>query len=548
MTTQSAEEEKNGFQLILLAATLLLPVGFFLHLDLQPLMLEEPRRALVAMEMTANDNWWVPTLFGELYYNKPPVFNWLLLLSIQVFGDFEEWILRFPTVLSLLLMGGLTYLAGRRYIDHRYGWLAALLIVCSVDFLFYFSMLAEIDLFYSLVSFAAILAVFHFFQANRPYALFLSVYALTAVGFLTKGLPSILFTGITLVIYLGYKRAWKWFFSVAHLTGVVLFFAITGAYFYKYAQYEDPLPFLLNMWYASSNRSVLGESWLKLPVHLLSFPLDTLKNVLPATLLLVFGLQKKWWRQLWQQEFLRFSVLAFTANFLVYWISPGSRQRYLYMLFPFLIFIFTFLYRQNRHFKGGQRFLQVLSLVLCAILAVGSIALSFLPQAGNSVPSLSWWTTLPLFLTSAGLFAGLWRRADLALPSIIILLAVARILFDLVVLPQRARDSSASREREWALQVDGIAGDHPVYLIKGHRSPFTFSFYLNRFREMPLRTTDAYQPNSYYLLEDLEPDDWQTLSRYEDKEKTFYFGRFTQPPPSRLFREREQETDIFRAY
>jgi 4-amino-4-deoxy-L-arabinose transferase-like glycosyltransferase len=548
MAIRSTEEEFSSYQLLFMAATLLLPASLLLNLGLQPLMLEEPRRALIAMELAASENVWVPTLFGELYYNKPPVFNWLLLLSVQLFGGFNEWALRFPTVLSLLLMGLLTYGAGRRYVGAHFGWVAALLTICSVDFLFYFSMLAEIDLFYSLVSFAAILSVFHFFQAGRPYALFLSVYGLTAVGFLNKGLPSILFAGITITLYLGYKRAWKWLFSVAHLTGILLFFAIAGAYFLIYAQYEDPQPFLLNMWYASSNRSVLGESWMKLPVQLVLFPLDTLKNVLPATLLLVFGLHKNWWRKLWQQELLRFAALAFAANFLIYWVSPGSRQRYIYMLFPFLILIFTSLYRQNREFRAGGRFLKILALLLCAILAAGSLAIPLLPQTGNGSPMLSWWAAAPLFAASAGLLVHLWRRPDLALPSILILLAITRILFDLVVLPQRAKDSNAGREREWALQVDALAGETAVHLVKGHRAPFTFAYYLNLLREAPLQTLTSYRPDSFYLLENLEPENWQTMSRYEDKEKVYYFGRFTEPPPARLFREREHESGILREF
>ena len=148
----------------------------------------------------------------------------------------------------------------------------------------------------------------------------------------------------------------------------------------------------------------------------------------------------------------------------------------------------------------------------------------------------------------AGLFAYLWRRPNLALPSIIVLLAVARILFDLVVLPQRAQHSNASRERQWALQVDALAEDAPVHLVKGHRSPFTFAFYLNRSRETILQTVDAYQPDSYYLLENLEPENWKTLSSYEDKGTTYYFGRFTKPPPPRLFQEKEQGADILREY
>ena len=65
-------------------------VALFLNLGLEPLHFEEPRRAIVALEMELTGNWWVPKINGEYYYNKPPVYNWLLIGLYKVFG-YEEW-------------------------------------------------------------------------------------------------------------------------------------------------------------------------------------------------------------------------------------------------------------------------------------------------------------------------------------------------------------------------------------------------------------------------------------------------------------------------
>ena len=75
-------------------------------------------------------------------------------------------ILFFPG-LMFLGIGGLIVLAGRRYVNAELGWLAGFLFICSVGILFYFSMLAEIDIFYSLIIFAGILSIFHFYQKRQ---------------------------------------------------------------------------------------------------------------------------------------------------------------------------------------------------------------------------------------------------------------------------------------------------------------------------------------------------------------------------------------------
>ena len=45
-------------------------VALFLNLGLEPLHFEEPRRAIVALEMELTGNWWVPKINGEYYFNK----------------------------------------------------------------------------------------------------------------------------------------------------------------------------------------------------------------------------------------------------------------------------------------------------------------------------------------------------------------------------------------------------------------------------------------------------------------------------------------------
>nr|GFC20802.1 hypothetical protein [Tanacetum cinerariifolium] len=77
-----------------------------LNIGRMPLLVDEPIRALVALEMHYSGHFFQPTLQGLPYYNKPPLFNWLLIALFRLTGRQDEFILRLPTVAALLLYSG----------------------------------------------------------------------------------------------------------------------------------------------------------------------------------------------------------------------------------------------------------------------------------------------------------------------------------------------------------------------------------------------------------------------------------------------------------
>ena len=64
---------------VILACLLLLP-ALLINLGLMTFIDDEAIRALVALEMKWSGNFITPTLHGEYYYNKPPLFNGILLV------------------------------------------------------------------------------------------------------------------------------------------------------------------------------------------------------------------------------------------------------------------------------------------------------------------------------------------------------------------------------------------------------------------------------------------------------------------------------------
>ena len=483
---------------ILQLASLIMLVGLFLCLGKQPLFLEEPRRTMVSMEMMENGNLIVPTQLGNYYYRKPPGFNWALIASAKLFGGFSEFSMRLVTVLSALLTGLLVFLVGRRYVNPTFGGLAALFFVGCGGILFYFSTLAEIDLFYSLITFASFLCLFHFFQQERWYLLFTSTYFLAAFGTLTKSIPSILFTGLSILAYFILKKAHKKLFHPAHFLGIGVYVLVVGGYLYAYEHFHELRYLLPNMLGDSTQRTLVSQGLMPLFSHLLQFPLNALVDLLPGSLLLLFAVQKDFFSKIKENELIFFATIVIAVNFPVYWISPGARQRYIYMLYPLALMVGIYFYQYHsteKHYLN--RVLKILAIVVLVILTLGGIVIYFIPDLAF-LPYRLPLCIMTVLIGLALLYLQI-KKPSPPLSMIILVLALFRILFDLAILPQRAHDSGAQKEKEIAEKIVEIADGRQLYLWKNSRISFTTVVYINLARDKTLRRHPGQEPNALYL-------------------------------------------------
>lgn len=502
-------------QILWLSVGLLLP-AMLVQLGVQPLFLEEPRRIMIALEMAENGNLWAPTELGDFYYKKPPVFNWILLASSWLCGGYSEFAFRLPTVLSTIFLTGLIFLLGRRYVGDRFGAYSALLFLTGGGILMYFSTLAEIDLFYTLITFASFATFFHYYQTRSYWAAFLLTYALGAIGTLTKGPPSVLFLGLTIFAWLAWKRDLKRLFSLAHLTGGVLYLGLLGGYLYIYAHYNSLSNYFPGLWGQSSEMTILERSFGQLLRHLVNFPLDTIKDLMPAGLLVVFCIRRDFWKAARQNDLIVFALLTVAVNIPAYWLSPGARQRYIYMLYPLLLYVFVYFYQLEDAKKWMLQWLRATVGVVIGALTLAPLAINFVPDL-DFIPF-----RLPLSLGFTAvmgvIFYFYWRKPALAIPLLILSMVVCRILFDLTVLPQRAQDSGAQREKQLAADILKLSGEAPLYMYGEGRISFTSTVYIGLMRGQALRRKRDIEPGVCYLAETSllqGRSDYDTLLRFE---------------------------------
>lgn len=114
-----------------LALLLLIASGYGMR---DPWPADEPRFASLARDMATTGEWLFPRVGGDLYQDKPPVFFWLLALSYSLVGT-VRWSFLLPSLLAAAGTVFLLYDLGRRLVDRRAGLIAALGVMCTLQFL-----------------------------------------------------------------------------------------------------------------------------------------------------------------------------------------------------------------------------------------------------------------------------------------------------------------------------------------------------------------------------------------------------------------------------
>ena len=350
---------------LLLAIVGLLIIGLFSALGVMELRGEEPRRALVALEMVFSGEYIRPTVHGWNYYNKPPVFNWLIVAGFHLFGSFANWVVRVPSIVAFLLTGLVNYWFVRRWINERVALLSSLFYLTTAHLLLFATVLSgEMDLLYTLVVYLQAMVLFMGFQNQRYLGMFLGSYVLMALGFLLKGLPSLPFQGLTLLALIAWHQRWRLLVDWRHFAGLTVGGVIIFSYFWAYSFQADPWPFFFNLIEEASKKSASESRLLKIAVHLFEFPLQLFADLLPWSLLGYFLIRQQAWRHLRENPLVSFSVLFVLANIWLYWISPGTKSRYHYMFFPFILIVLA--WATDRFSRLQLRTLLWVGLILAA--------------------------------------------------------------------------------------------------------------------------------------------------------------------------------------
>jgi len=197
-------------------------LAYLPHLGVRDARLEEGRRATCAREMLASGDFVRPTLYGETYLRKPPLFFWLVAATGAVFGEVTPLAARLPSVLAALGCALVALRFAPDVLDRRTRALAALFVLSSATLLDK-GTLGEIDTTLSLV---VVLALKVWWDGNRPsgqtFRSWLWVGLLLGLAGLIKGPSGPAVFYLTVGPYLVWRRRWDRLFTHGHALCVLL--------------------------------------------------------------------------------------------------------------------------------------------------------------------------------------------------------------------------------------------------------------------------------------------------------------------------------------
>lgn len=201
---------KSSLSLIVLSAVFFIPFLGGVHL----FDWDEINFAEIAREMITTGEYMRPKINYSLFWEKPPLFIWMQVLSMKIFG-INEFAARFPNAVAGILTIFTIYNIGKTLKGERFGWIWALAYMGSVLPFLYFKS-GIIDPWFNFFIF---LGIYHFIRyywakalnkesppLKHPYWTLIAGGVFIGLGMLTKGPVALLLSGMTIGIYFLLKR------------------------------------------------------------------------------------------------------------------------------------------------------------------------------------------------------------------------------------------------------------------------------------------------------------------------------------------------------
>ncbi len=483
---------------------IVLLVGYITHLGALPVetRTDEGRRALVTVEMIIKNDFITPTLYNEAYFNKPPLYNWIIASSFYLFGNYSSFALRFPVIISLIIIGFIIYFFTKKYINVTVAYTSVLAFITNGRILIYDSLQGLIDITFGLVMYTAILLIYYFDKKKKIALLFLIPYLLTAIGYLMKGFPAIVCLSITLGIYFIYTKQFKTLFTLWHLAGISLFLLIVGGYYLTYFHVNNdiaPTILLKKILTESTDRTIIYFSFYDTLLHILTYPFEIIYHYAPWMILIVLLIRSDLYEKLKSNPFVFYNAIIFLSNFVIYWTSPEVYARYLFFILPLLFTVLTFFYHEYYNVKDWRN--KIVKYILGGIIFILPLVCLLLPfiKETNSVTGV-WLKAIFLLVAFIFVFFLYFRSNTNKIIVIALALAFIRIGFNWFGVDQRGdylRQAKIDADR-----ITVITKGKPLYILNNENigNLDGLAFHLNVRRNDILKTTNSINKNSFYII------------------------------------------------
>jgi 4-amino-4-deoxy-L-arabinose transferase-like glycosyltransferase len=194
---------------------------------------DEINFAEAAREMIASKNYLTVQINYQPFWEKPPLFIWLQVISMKTFG-INEFSARFPNAVCGIVTLLVLFNTGKIVYDTKFGILWALTYCCSILPLFYFKS-GIIDPWFNLFIFLGIYFIIQY-SKNYDENIFKTRYIIFSaffigLGILTKGPVALLIFSLTYIVFLIFNK-FRLSFRLYDLLIFILIVCVVGGFWF----------------------------------------------------------------------------------------------------------------------------------------------------------------------------------------------------------------------------------------------------------------------------------------------------------------------------
>ena len=187
-----------------------------------------------AREMIVTGNYLTVQINFEPFWEKPPLFIWMQVLSMKIFG-INELAARFPNVLCGILTLLVLFNIGKKLKNEKFGLIWVLMYFCSFLPFFYFKS-GIIDPWFNLFIFTGIYYFILFTNKNdngNKYLQILFSAMFLGLAVLTKGPVGFLIFLLTFLVYFVFQRfRFNFSFNIKHILLFITVFTFFGGFWF----------------------------------------------------------------------------------------------------------------------------------------------------------------------------------------------------------------------------------------------------------------------------------------------------------------------------
>lgn len=454
---------------------------------------DEPVYAQTPKEMLQTNDFVSPRIYGDYWYDKPPLYYWLVVLSFKLFG-ISEFAARFPSALLSVLCALTVYYSGKQLFNERVGILGSLILITSIEYI-YLGKAAVTDM---TLTFFLTTCLLSFLQ--KRYYLF---YICAGLATLTKGPIGLLFPGGIVFFYFLFTQNFAEIKKMNLVTGILLTILFGLPWYFVmynihgYAFTETFLGFHNITRFTSPEHPELGVWYYYIPVLMIGF--------FPWTSLLIQSVWNSLRNSREKAKILLFLNIWAIFIFLFFTASRTKLVSYILPLYPPLAIIVGWYIdrlwanslKQKRHIVWALFTLVITSLFVIMMLWGGQAA----PILQTNIVIMS--ATLELLMLLVVYF--LWnKQIGLAFGTKIATMTIVSVLLFTMIFPILAPNfTSYHIAQTFKTHYDGKSD---VYIAKFLRPGFSFytDVYGSEITADNLSATVNHAGRAYFILSQTE--------------------------------------------